>query len=138
MVSISYASIIADDIETLAKFYATTFALPELVEHATVSYRALDAGGGLVLAFSSPAAYHLLMMDGYRDARGTKQFLTFEADGDDEVDGYTAAAVTNGAQVLHPPYVTSYGSYQAVLADPEGNAFRLNRRRPATSHKETR
>jgi predicted enzyme related to lactoylglutathione lyase len=122
---VSYASIIADDIGSLCGFYGTLFELDE-VPGATDIYRGLRAGNDVVLAFSAPAVYGLLGLDGYTPASGTRQYLTFEVGSAAAVEELTARAVDLGATVLHEPYTTSYAAYQAVLADPEGNAFRLN------------
>jgi len=127
---VSYASVIADDIVALSAFYSAVLGFP-FVEDATDIYRGLDAGRGLVLAFSAPAVYDLLGMTSYRPVSGTRQYLTFELDSDDEVDERSELALLNGATVLHGAYETSYGAYQVVLADPEGNVFRLNHARPS-------
>jgi len=35
------------------------------------------------------------------------------------------AALARGGQVLKGPFATYYGQWQAVLADPENNVFRV-------------
>jgi predicted enzyme related to lactoylglutathione lyase len=42
------------------------------------------------------------------------------------VSAATERAVANGARLLHEPYETYYGAWQSVLADPDGNVFRIN------------
>ena len=137
MVYVSYASIIADDIESLCRFYASVLGLPELTEQATDIYRALDGGGGLTLAFSATAVYDMLGIAEYRPAKGTRQYLTFEVDSDADVDKRSKLAVNHGARTLHESYVTSYDTYQAVLADPEANVFRINHSRVASKREPT-
>jgi catechol 2,3-dioxygenase-like lactoylglutathione lyase family enzyme len=124
-ISISLASIVSDDIVGLSGFYATVFDLPEVVELRSDIFRGLDVSG-VTLGFSTPVVYELLKMEPWRDAKGTKQYLTFEAVDDADVDRLTAAAVAQGATLLHDPYETYYGAWQAVLADPDGNVFRIN------------
>jgi predicted enzyme related to lactoylglutathione lyase len=124
-VTVSYASIIADDIEALCRFYGRLLDLDE-VPGATDIYRGLRAGNDVVLAFSAPVVYGLLGLDAYTPASGTRQYLTFEVGSSAAVEGLAARAVELGGALLHEPYTTSYAAYQAVLADPEGNVFRLN------------
>jgi predicted enzyme related to lactoylglutathione lyase len=124
-VTVSYASIIADDIVGLCRFYGSLLGLEE-VPGATEIYCGLRSGNDVVLAFSAPAVYGLLGLDAYTPSSGTRQYLTFEVGSPAAVDGLAASAVGLGGTVLHEPYTTSYAAYQAVLADPEGNVFRLN------------
>jgi catechol 2,3-dioxygenase-like lactoylglutathione lyase family enzyme len=124
-VSLSLASIVSDDIVGLSTFYAEVFDLPEVEELRSDIFRGLDLAG-VTLGFSTPVVYELLKIEPWRDARGTKQYLTFEAEDDAGVDALVARAVERGAQLLHEPYETYYGAWQAVLADPDGNVFRIN------------
>ena len=124
--SISLASYIADDFVALFEFYSTTFDLPEVVELRSDIFRGADASG-VTIGFSAPVVYEMLGIDEWRDARGTTQYLTFEVGSADEVTEKTELAVANGARLLHEPYETYYGAFQSVLADPEGNVFRINR-----------
>lgn len=125
MVSLSIASIIADDIVELSAFYASVFGLEELVEYRTEIFRGLDLGG-VVLGFSPPQVYEMLQIADWADARGTRQYLTFETGSEEEVARLTESALMLGGRLLHAPYDTRYGSRQSVLADPEGNVFRIN------------
>ena len=124
-VSLSVASVVSEEIVELSTFYANVFDLNELAELRTDVFRGLDLGG-VVLGFSPPIVYELLKIDAWADARGTKQYLTFEASSAAEVERLCGSAVDRGARLLHGPYETTYGSRQAVLADPEGNVFRIN------------
>lgn len=126
---LTYASVIAQDIAALCDFYAKVLDAPVLVDHATPIYRAVDLGG-TTLAFSGEAVYALLGIEDWSGAQGTRQYLTFGVDNEDELDLRTKVAVSAGGRLLKGPYDTSYGSYQSVLADPEDNVFRFNYARP--------
>jgi len=56
--------------------------------------------------------------------------LTFECESDQHVADATERAIAHGARLLHDPYETYYGAFQSVLADPDGNVFRINYFRP--------
>ena len=43
-----------------------------------------------------------------------------------ELDELTAKAAQPGGRIINAPYPTYYGQWQAVLADPEDNMFRLS------------
>jgi len=124
-VKISVASFIADDFVGLFEFYRSVFDLVEIPEMHTDIFRGADLDG-VMLGFSSSAVYEMLNIEAWRDHRGTNQYLTFEAETDDEVTALTDTAAGLGATVLHEPYRTYYGSWQSVLADPQGNVFRIN------------
>lgn len=123
--TISTASYLCDDIEALSAFYRDVFGLAELTDFRSDIFVGLDVDG-LMLGFSSKAAYELLQIEAWADAAGTKQYLTFEAPTDDEVTARAESAVRLGATMLHEPYETYYGAFQVVLADPENNVFRIN------------
>ncbi|MEM7341714.1 MAG: VOC family protein [Actinomycetota bacterium] len=124
-VSMSIASYIADDIEALATFYAEVFELAEVMELRSDIFRGLDVDG-VTLGFSATVVYEMLSIDKWAEASGTRQYLTFEVATDEEVSTRTATAVALGATLQHEPYETYYGAFQSVLADPEGNVFRIN------------
>jgi predicted enzyme related to lactoylglutathione lyase len=128
-VKLTYASVIARDIATLCDYYAAVLDAPVLVEQATPIYRVVDLGG-TTLAFSGEAVYGLLGIEDWTPAEGTRQYLTFGVDDEHELDERTGVAVAAGGRLLKGPYDTSYGSYQSVIADPEGNVFGLNYARP--------
>lgn len=124
-VSISLASFISADFVGLFEFYSTTFDLPEVEELHSDIFRGADVGG-LTLGFSAPVVYQMLHIDDWADAKGTTQYLTFELPSDEEVTAATDRAIANGARLLHEPYETYYNAWQSVLADPDGNVFRIN------------
>jgi len=80
-VSLSLASIVSDDIVGLSTFYAEVFDLAEVEELRSDIFRGLDLAG-VTLGFSTPVVYDMLKIEPWRDARGTKQYLTFEAEDD--------------------------------------------------------
>jgi uncharacterized glyoxalase superfamily protein PhnB len=124
-VSISLCSVIAEDIVALGAFYADTFDLPEVMELRSDIFRGYDVAG-VTLGFSATVVYDMLHIADYAPSQGTREYLTFEAATDAEVDELVAKAVANGAEVRHEPYETYYDAWQAVLTDPEGNVFRIN------------
>ena len=128
--SISFASFICDDIEALSGFYADVFELDEVEELRSEIFRGLDVDG-VTLGFSAQVVYEMLSIERWASPTGTSQYLTFEVADDDAVSATTSAAVAAGAELLHEPYETYYGAFQSVLADPEGNVFRINFMRPA-------
>ncbi len=124
-VSISLASFISADFVALFNFYSATFDLPEVEELRSDIFRGADASG-VTVGFSAPVVYEMLNIQEWAEPRGTTQYLTFECSDDEGVIAATGRAVANGARVLHDPYETYYDAYQSVLADPDGNVFRIN------------
>ena len=124
-VSISLASFISADFVGLFEFYSTTFDLPEVTELHSEIFRGADVSG-LTLGFSAPVVYEMLNIQEWAEPKGTSQYLTFEMPSDEDVTAATARAIANGARLMHDPYETYYGAWQSVLADPDGNVFRIN------------
>ena len=129
-VSISLASFISADFIGLFDFYSSTFDLPEVEELHSDIFRGADASG-VTIGFSAPVVYEMLNIQDWAEPKGTAQYLTFEVPSDEAVTATTERAVSKGARVLHDPYETYYGAYQSVLADPDGNVFRINHFRVA-------
>ena len=125
---LAYVNVLTGDPERLAGFYATLIGLEEIAGHRSPIYRCLDAGGGLELGFNADAAYDLLGLADRRPAGMAPicTYLTFEVDAADTVDALAAKAEQLGGRVIKAPYLTYYNARQAVLADPDGNVFRLN------------
>jgi uncharacterized glyoxalase superfamily protein PhnB len=121
---LSFASVIARDIEALSGYYAEVFDLPEVVSLRSPLFRGLRIGN-VILGYSHEDAAAMLQLPGPGPQAG-RQFLTFEVDSAEEVVAFTARAVASGGRVAHEPYHTYYGADQAVLVDPEGNPFRVN------------
>lgn len=124
-VGISLASFVSADFVGLFEFYSSTFDLPEVVELRSEIFRGADASG-VTIGFSATVVYEMLHIQEWANPQGTSQYLTFECESDDAVTAATNRAVANGARLLHDPYETYYGAYQSVLADPDGNVFRIN------------
>jgi len=129
-VGISLASFISADFVGLFEFYSNTFHLPEVVELHSDIFRGADASG-VTIGFSAPVVYEMLNIQEWANAKGTTQYLTFECESDEAVTEATNRAIANGARLLHDPYETYYGAFQSVMADPDGNVFRINHFRPA-------
>jgi predicted enzyme related to lactoylglutathione lyase len=126
MTALTAITVFANDIQSLSRFYADVFELSEIEQFTTPIFRALDAGSTL-LGFSALEAYALLNMSDRANPRGTKIMVTFEAKDRAHVSTLVDRAVSHGARLIKPTFDTYYGAYQAVLADPEGNAFRINK-----------
>lgn len=124
-ITISLASFISDDFVALFDFYSSTFELEEVKDLHSDIFRGARVGD-MTLGFSAAVVYEMLNIEEWSDPKGTTQYLTFEGASDDEVTELTERAVANGARLLHDPYETYYGAFQSVLADPDGNVFRIN------------
>ena len=123
---LSYLNLFARDIEALAGFYARLLGFAEVEALRSPIYRCLDAGGTL-LGFNAEAAYDLLdLADRKPRTPAVTAYATFELDSVAAVDAGVDLARQLGSSLIKPPYRTYYNAYQAVLADPENNVFRLN------------
>ena len=129
-VGISLASFISADFVGLFDFYSKTFDLPEVEDLRSDIFRGADASG-VIIGFSAPVVYEMLNIQEWANPHGTTQYLTFECESDQHVADATERAIAHGARLLHDPYETYYGAFQSVLADPDGNVFRINYFRPA-------
>jgi len=126
MVTLNIVNVFAEDIVGLSKFYRDVFGFKEIRKYRSPIFRLLDAGK-TALGFNAPAAYDLLELRAYKKTAGVKIFINFEARSKRDVDERVAKALKKGARLIKTPYVTNYNFYQAVLFDPEGNVFRVNR-----------
>lgn len=128
---LAYVNLFARDIVALSGFYAALFGFAEIVGHRSPIYRCLDANGA-ELGFNAADAYALLNLESRRpDDRGPLPlgvYFTLELDSAAAVDRVAEDCVRRGGAVLKAPYLTYYNARQAVLADPEGNVFRINHR----------
>jgi predicted lactoylglutathione lyase len=124
--SLSYVNIFARDIVALSGFYSELFGFPEIEKIRSPIFRGLDTGKSC-LGFNAHDAYALLKLAEHADTRGIKFLLNIDVDSNDEVDRMVPVAVAKGATLVKPPYTTYYNWYQAVLLDPEGNVFRINK-----------
>jgi predicted enzyme related to lactoylglutathione lyase len=129
---LAYVNLFARDIVALSGFYAELLGFAEIVEHRSPIYRCLDAHGA-ELGFNAAEAYSLLNLDSRRPQGAAAPlplgvYFTIELDTAEAIDHIAADCQRLGGAVLKPPYVTYYNACQAVLADPEGNVFRINHR----------
>ncbi|MBL8379376.1 MAG: VOC family protein [Burkholderiales bacterium] len=123
---LSYLNLFARDMEAQARFYAAALGFPEVEALRSPIFRCLDAGG-VLLGFNAHAAYELLnLADRVPQRPVTSAYATFELASTTAVDAGVKRILDLGGTLIKAPYRTYYNAYQAVLADPEGNVFRLN------------
>lgn len=123
---LSYLNLFAHDIEAQARFYAAALDMAEVLALRSPIFRCLDAGG-VLLGFNAHAAYELLnLADRVPERLVTTAYATFELESTAAVDAGVKRVQDLGGTLIKAPYRTYYNAYQAVLADPEGNVFRLN------------
>ena len=122
--SLSFVSVICDDVGSLAAFYGEVFDLASVDDLASEHFRALKIGD-TVLGFSAPSAFEMLNLEAVGPQAPTT-FWTFEVDTAEQVNTLTQIAIDAGARCVKNPSRTYYGSWQSVLLDPAGNAFRIN------------
>lgn len=117
------------DIDAQQQFYQALLQLPEAVGTRSPIYRAVETEC-FQLGFNAPAAYALLGLgdrtppDGQQSA--VTGYATFMLDSADAVTAASRRAAALGGRIVKAPYATYYGQWQAVLADPEENVFRLS------------
>lgn len=126
MAELSYVNIFARDIEALSRFYIDLFGFSEIPEIRSPIFRGVATGKSCI-GFNALDAYELLKLDAYSDVKGIKFLLNIDVDTAEEVDRLAPMAVARGATLIKEPYKTYYNWYQAVLLDPEGNVFRINK-----------
>jgi predicted enzyme related to lactoylglutathione lyase len=123
---LSYVNVFARDHIVLMRFYAALLGFAEVAQWSSPIFGCLDAGG-VILGFHADKAYDLLDVVDRKPTRPTVNvYATFELPDVAAVDRTVERAIELGAQLVKAQYRTYYHSYQAVLADPEGNVFRLN------------
>ena len=116
------------DVDAQFAFYADVLGAGELHAHRSPIYRAL-AVGDAELGFNAWPAYALLGLSARQPAPtdrspATVGFATFQLARPADVDGAVARARAAGC-IVKPPFATYYAQWQAVVADPEDNVFRL-------------
>jgi predicted enzyme related to lactoylglutathione lyase len=126
MAELSYVNVFARDIEALSRFYIELFGFEEIAAIRSPIFRGV-ATGKSCLGFNALDAYALLKLDAFAETKGVKFLLNIDVDTVEQVDWLTRVAVTKGATLIKEPYKTYYNWYQAVLLDPEGNVFRINK-----------
>ncbi|AFK57013.1 MAG: glyoxalase/bleomycin resistance/dioxygenase family protein [Tistrella sp.] len=126
MAHLSYVNVFARDVVALSGFYSEVFGFPEIEAIRSPIFRGIDAGG-TAIGFNALDAYELLKLQDFAETKGVKFLLNIDVDTVDEVDAMVPKAVEKGATLIKAPYRTYYDWYQAVLLDPEGNVFRINK-----------
>ena len=106
------------------------FGLPEAEAAHSPIYRALETKDFQLGFNDGRAAYGLLGLDGRQapdttGPRPTVAYATFMLASPMAVDEAVQAVQAHGGQVVKGPFATYYGQWQAVLADPEDNVFRI-------------
>ena len=129
MTTMPYVNIFTKDIKKLSKFYIDVFDFEEDVALRSPIFRGIRTSKSY-FGFNAPEAYGLLNLADKANTKGAKFFLNFDVRSMKEVDRLVALAVKRGAKIVKDPYRTYYNWYQAVLTDPEGNLFRINKRLP--------
>lgn len=122
---LNWVNVFARNLEDLPAFYSDLFGLAEIEYMRNDVFRGFDVGGA-GLGFLAPEVYDLLTL-GEEDTAGVSFLLNFEAASIAEVDELVTKAIAAGATLVKKPFETGYGWYQSVLADPEGNIFRINK-----------
>ena len=124
-------NLLCQDIEAQLQFYQALLHLPEAPGTRSAIYRAVETEH-FQLGFNAPEAYALLgLADRQPGAtlpspRSVTGYATFMLDMPDAVDAASEKAKALGGQIIKPHYATYYGQWQAVLADPEDNVFRVS------------
>ncbi len=126
MAELSYVNIFAKDIVALSSFYMDVFGFTEIEAIRSPIFRGV-ATGKSAIGFNALDAYELLKLSDYADTKGIKFLLNIDVDTPEEVDRMVPVALSKGATLIKEPYKTYYNWYQAVLLDPEGNVFRINK-----------
>ena len=134
MTTMPYVNIFTKDIKKLSKFYIDVFGFEEDMSLRSPIFRGIRTSKSY-FGFNAPEAYELLNLSDKSNTKGIKFFLNFDVRSMKEVDRLVALSVKRGAKIVKDPYRTYYNWYQAVLLDPEENAFRINKVLPGDRKK---
>lgn len=124
-------NLLCQDIEAQLQFYQALLQLPEAPGTRSAIYRAVETEH-FQLGFNAPEAYALLGLANRQPGaalplpRSVTGYATFMLDTPGAVEAASAQVEALGGKVIKPPYATYYGQWQAVLADPEDNVFRVS------------
>lgn len=121
-------NLLCRDIEAQFGFYRNLLDLPEAGQARSPIYRALE-NADFQFGFNAWPAYELLGIAdrtplGSRPAP-TIAYATLMVAGPAAVDKAARQAPLLGGRVIKAPFATYYGQWQTVLADLEGNVFRV-------------
>ena len=123
--NVTYQTYFARDVDALAEFYVAGLGLEEIAASRDVRYREVIAGP-IKLGFAHQGAYAMLDLAGEASPTGLRGVLTFDVGAVDAVAPAVERAVAAGATLVKPAHASHFGTWQAVLRDPEGNALRLS------------
>lgn len=122
---VSYLTFIARDVAALAQFYIDALGLEEVEASRDHRYREVR-GGGCMIGFAHEPAREMLNMADQANPTGIRSVMTFDVGTVTAVVPAVARAVACGAELVRPAFDSPFGQHQAVLRDPEGNAFRVS------------
>jgi predicted enzyme related to lactoylglutathione lyase len=125
MAVLTYASLIAHDIEALADFYQGLFDLEEVAASRSERYREFLTGASK-LGIIHFGGYAMLDLAVRELSAPVSQILTFDVGAVGRVKVLVEAAAHRGARLVKPAFDTFYGQFLAVMLDPEGNALRIS------------
>lgn len=117
-------SLFSEDFVALSEFYRDVFGLTENEALRSNVFRGYMSGDCMV-GFSAPAAYDMLALEPRKAGEGDQTAFTFRFDTTESLDAAVEKAVSRGATLVKPQFMTYYHWYMAVLRDPDGNALRL-------------
>jgi predicted enzyme related to lactoylglutathione lyase len=124
-----YVNLFCNNMHDQLAFYLALLGMPEAVSHRSPIYRCIHAST-FEFGFHAAPAYALLGVADRApppaETSPVTAYATFMLGSCTEVDELTAKAATLGGRIIKAPYATYYGQWQAVLADPENNMFRLS------------
>ena len=124
-----YVNLFCQNIEAQLAFYLSLLGLPEAVKNRSPIYRCIQATT-FEFGFHAAPAYALLGMADRAPVPGQTSpvttYATFMLGSCAEVDALCGKSTALGGRIVKAPYPTYYGQWQAVLADPENNLFRLS------------
>ncbi len=128
-----YFSLFCNDMEAQLAFYLALLRMPEAAASRSPIYRCLQVSH-FEFSFHAAPAYALLGVADRMPAPSATpapiypvtSYATFMLDSCAEVNDLSDKVTALGGRLIKAPYPTYYGQWQAVLADPENNMFRLS------------
>ncbi|MDB5534434.1 MAG: glyoxalase/bleomycin resistance protein/dioxygenase [Hyphomicrobiales bacterium] len=123
---IGYINIFAQDVDVLVKFYEALLGFPRTDGGRSAIYRSVDAGS-VELGFNADAVYEMLGVGDRRPPipKPVNAYFTARIASPEAIEEITKRCIALGGSAIKGPYATHYGATQSMLADPEGNCFRI-------------
>ena len=122
-------NLICRDVDAQCAFYRAVLDVPEAGAARSPIYRAIETADFQFGFNDARAAYGLLGLEGREPvdatARSTVAYATLMLDSPAAVDDAVRAVEQHGGRIVKGPFATYYDQWQAVLADPEDNVFRV-------------